>query len=34
MKFRDDKNIASLRKNYLNLRAQVLENKYGDVDKM
>lgn len=34
MKFRDEKNIANLRRNYLNLRTQVLENKYGDVDKM
>lgn len=34
MKYREERDIASLRRLYLNLRTQILENKYGDVDKM
>ncbi len=32
MKFREEKDIANLRRTYLHLRTQILENKYGDLD--
>lgn len=34
MKYREEQNISDLRQSYLNLRTQILEKKYGDVDKM
>lgn len=34
MKYREEQNISDLRQTYLNLRTQILEKKYGDVDKM
>ena len=34
MKFREDKEIINLRRQYLNLRNQILEKKYGNVDQM
>lgn len=33
-KYRQEKEISNLRRSYLNLRKQILENKYGDVDKI
>ena len=34
MKFREDKEIVNLRRQYLNLRNQILEKKYGNVDQV
>ena len=34
MKFREEREVASLRRAYLSLRTQILESKYGDMDNL